>query len=54
MIETIEGPQGELWFVVNGKTVLYIDSNGVLSVRGDIIACNNNIPPPPTKENTKK
>ena len=54
MIETIEGSQGEIWFVVNGRTVMYIDSYGVLSVKGDVIAVNNNIPPPPTKENTQK
>ncbi len=54
MIETIEGSQGEIWFVVDGRTVMYIDSKGVLSVKGDVIAFNNNIPPPPTKENTKK
>jgi hypothetical protein len=54
MIETIEGSQGEIWFVVNGRTVMYIDSNGVFSVKGDVIAFNNNIPPPPTKEITKK
>jgi hypothetical protein len=50
MLETIKGPQGDIWFVVDGKTVLYIDSNGTLNVKGDVIAFNKNLPTPPTKK----
>lgn len=43
MLETVEGSNGDVWFVFNGKSILYIDEYGSLTVSGDIIS-NGNIP----------
>ena len=46
MLETIQGVYGDVWFLMNGETILYITTDGTLKVRGDVIAYAT-LPSPP-------
>ena len=48
MLETICGENGQIWFVVNGKCIMYMSENGTLHVEGDVVAFAK-LPPIPTK-----
>jgi hypothetical protein len=41
MLETVEGSNGDVWFVFNGKPILYIDEYGSLTVSGNVTAFGN-------------
>lgn len=46
-MRVIEGPAGDIWFTVKGRTVLYIRPNGTLCVPGDVEAFARIPDPPP-------
>lgn len=53
MIETIEDDDGEIWFMLNGKAIMYFDKNGSLYTSGDISAFSKIPSPPNTKNNNQ-
>lgn len=52
----IENEHGDVWFVSNNKTILYIDRNGTLYAKGDVVGYSGDkIPPiPKNDENNQK
>ena len=46
-MEIISNEQGDTWFLVNGKVLMYMSNQGMLHVKSDVIAYSTDFPPPP-------